>query len=117
MLVGRQILPGNVEWDAEGLGVFLEVGEPAAVFWAVPGIDRSVIQGQCFVGDDEVQVEVDGVAEALAAGAGAKGIVEAEEARFGLGGGTMAGAALEGGGEAVELVRSAAFRIARGTSS
>ena len=55
------------------------------------------------VGDDEVGVEVDGVAEALAARAGAVGIVEGEEARLGLAVGAMAGGALEGGGEAEAL--------------
>ena len=56
-------------------------------------------EGLGFVGDDEVGVEVDGVAEALAAGAGAVGIVEGEEAGFGLAVGAVAGGALECGGE------------------
>ncbi len=52
------------------------------------------------VRDDEAGVEVDGVAEALAAGARAVGIVEGEEARLGLAIGAVAGGALKGGGEA-----------------
>jgi hypothetical protein len=61
------------------------------------------------VGDDEVGVEVDGVAEALAARAGAVGIVEGEEARLGLAVGAVAGGALEGGGEAKRGLRSRRF--------
>ena len=47
------------------------------------------------VGDDEVEVEVDGVAEALATGTCAEGIVEAEEARLRLAARTMTALALE----------------------
>ena len=69
-----------------------------------PGGDGAVGEGFGFVGDDEVGVEVDGVAEALAARAGAVGVVEGEEARLGLAVGAVAGGALEGGGEAVACV-------------
>ena len=70
----------------------------------VHGCDGAVGEGLRLVGDDEVGVEVDGVAEALAAWAGAVGIVEGEEARLGLAVGAMAGGALEGGGEAQRAV-------------
>ena len=88
------------------------VGMPAALaarfispWWArylvvVQGCDGAFVEGLGVVGDDEVGVEVDGVAEALAARAGAVGIVEGEEAGLGLAVGAMAGGALEGGGEA-----------------
>ena len=71
-----------------------------AVLGRGPGGDGACVEGLGAVGDDEVGVEVDGVAEALAAGAGAVGIVEGEEAGLGLAVGAVAGGALEGGGEA-----------------
>jgi hypothetical protein len=71
-----------------------------AVFGGGPGGDCALVERLRLVGDDEVGVEVDGVAEALAARAGAVGIVEGEEARLGLAVGAVAGGALEGGGEA-----------------
>ncbi len=83
-----------------------------AVFGGGPGGDGAFGEGLRAVGDDEVGVEVDGVAEALAAGAGAVGIVEGEEARLGLAVGAVAGGALEGGGEA-EVLRL--LRSSRGT--
>ena len=71
-----------------------------AVLGGGPGGDGSLREGAGAVGKDEVGVEVDGVAEALAARAGAVGIVEGEETRLRLTVGAMAGGALECGGEA-----------------
>jgi len=45
-----------------------------------PGGDGALGEGAGAVGDDEVGIEVDGVAEALAARAGAERIIEREEA-------------------------------------
>ena len=70
-----------------------------AVFGGAPRGDGAVGEGFGFVGDDEVGVEVDGVAEALAAGTGAVRVVEGEEAGFGFAVGAVAGGALESGGE------------------
>ena len=71
-----------------------------AVLGGDPGGDGAFGEGFGFVGDDKVGVEVDGVAEALAARAGSVGVVEREEAGFGLAVGAVAGGAFEGGGEA-----------------
>jgi hypothetical protein len=49
-----------------------QIGEPGAVFGAVPGVDGAVVEAEAFVGNDQVQVEVHGVAEALAARTGAE---------------------------------------------
>ena len=76
----------------------------------IQGCDGAFVEGLRFVGDDEVGVEVDGVAEALAAGAGAEGVVEGEEARLGLAVGAVAGGALEGGGSGGMV----GFRFLRG---
>ena len=62
-------------------------------------------EAEAFVGNDQVQVEVHGVAEALAAGTGAEGIVEAEQARLRLAARAMAALALIGGGEAMARAR------------
>ena len=96
-----QIAPGNVEANAQLGGVLAKLGEPGAVLGAVPGIDCAGGERERFVGDDEVEVEVHGVAEALATGTCAKGIVEAEEARLRLAARTMAALALVRGAETV----------------
>ncbi len=48
-----------------------------------PGIDGALIDREGSVGDHQIHVVVDGVAEALAALAGSIGTVEAEQAGFG----------------------------------
>ena len=101
-----EVVPGDVGGDAFGLGGAFHLGVPGrAVLGLGPRVDGAGVEGFGAVGDDEVGVEVDGVAEALAARAGAVGIVEAEEARLGLAIGAVAGGALEGGGEAVLRTR------------
>ncbi len=81
-------------------GLLAQVGVPGTVFGAVPGIDCALGEAERLVGNDEVEVEVDCVAEALAARTCAEWIVEAEEARLGFCSGTMAVFALVGTGEA-----------------
>ena len=48
-----------------------------------PGFDRSVFQRQSGIWNDEIEIETDRVAKTLAARAGAVGIIETEESRFG----------------------------------
>ena len=103
LLVGGEVVPGDVGGDAGGFGGADHLAVVGAVLGGVPGGDGAFGEGLGAVGDDEVGVEVDGVAEALAAGAGSVGIVEGEEARLGLAVGAVAGGALEGGGEAEVL--------------
>ena len=78
----------------------LQLGEPGAILGPVPGIDGSVIQRQSLVGNDQVHVEVDGVAESLAARACAERVVEAEQPRLRFAPGPMAVRALVGRGKA-----------------
>ena len=113
LLVGGEVVPGDVGGDVGGFGGADHLAVVGAVFGGGPGGDGAVGEGFGFVGDDEVGVEVDGVAEALAARAGAVGVVEGEEAGFGLAVGAVAGGALEGGGEA-EVLRASASS-SRGT--
>ena len=76
--------PRNIERDVGLLGEALELGEERPVFGLGPGIDGAFVQGLRLVGNHQVEIEVDGVAETLAARAGAVGIVEGEQARLGL---------------------------------
>ena len=66
------------------LGEALQLGEQRTIFGLGPGIDGALVQGLRFVGNHQVEIEVDGVAEALAARTGAVRIVEGEQARLGL---------------------------------
>ncbi len=99
LLLRGQIPPGNVERNAvrhAQLGAFRS---DTSGIWA-GSRDRSRLRrGFRLIGNDEVEVEVDGVAESLAAGAGAVGIVEGEEARLGLAVLAVAGGALKGSGK------------------
>ena len=89
----------DVGGDGGGLGEADHFAVEGAVLGGGPRGDGALLEGAAAVGDDEVGIEVDGVAEALAAGAGAVGIVEGEEARLGLAVGAVAGGALECGGK------------------
>ena len=109
LLARGEVVPGDVGGDAGGFGGADHLAVVGAVFGGGPGGDGAVGEGLGLVGNDEVGVEVDGVAEALAARAGAVGIVEGEEARLGLAVGAMAGGALEGGGEAEVFARGFVF--------
>src|SRR5207302_7527732 len=100
LLVFGEIVPGDVGGDVGGFGGADHLAVVGAVLGGAPGGDGAVGEGLRFVGDDEVGVEVDGVAEALAAGAGAVGVVEGEEAGLGLAVGAVAGGAFEGCGGA-----------------
>src|SRR5581483_9909627 len=79
----------------ELLGGFPEVSQPGAVLRLRPRFDRAGVEGEVLVGDDEVHVEIDGVAEALAARAGAHRAVEAEQRGLGFYEGHAALLALE----------------------
>ena len=94
-----EVVPGDVGGDGCGAGEADHLAVEGAVFGGGPGGDGPLREGAGAVGKDEVWVEVDGVAEALAARAGAVGIVEGEETRLRLAVGAMAGGALEGGGK------------------
>src|ERR1019366_112206 len=79
-----QVAPGDVEWNAGAARVALHLGAEGTVLGLRPWLDRTLIQGEGWIGDDEVHVEVDGVAEALALRTRAVWIVKGEETRLGL---------------------------------
>ncbi len=99
LLRGVEVVPGDVGGDGGGAGEANHLAVEGAVLGGGPGGDGALREGAAAVGKDEVGVEVDGVAEALAARAGSVGIVEGEETRLRLAVGAMAGGALECGGE------------------
>ena len=79
-----QIFPGNVQPNAQLRRLTAKLGKPRAVFGAVPGIDRPVAEAEFLVGDDQVQIEVHRVTEALAARTCPERIIETEQARLRL---------------------------------
>ena len=122
-LVVGQLRPGHVEAKIDRLGRALQLDELGAIVRFAPRFDRVLIDRFRGVRHDQVHVELDDVAEPVTDSAGAKWIVEREEARlrhFVLDG---AVAALEALAEAVHdgrsisqldgKARTAAFRIGR----
>src|ERR1700683_4415819 len=99
LLFGRRVPAGDVDANAVLLCGAAEFGEERAVLGAIPRIDGALVERLRLVGNDEVEVEVDGVAEALATGARAVGVVKREEARLRLAVLAVTGFAFEGGGE------------------
>jgi len=85
---------GDVEADATGTAAAHDIQE-AAVGRGGPRLDGIPIEGERGIGDDPVHVVIDGVAETLAAGAGAEWVVEAEQRRLGRGKLDVAGLAGE----------------------
>ena len=67
LLVGGEIVPGDVCGDACGFCGSLHLAVVGAVFGGGPGGDGAFVERLRLVRDDEVGIEVDGVAEALAA--------------------------------------------------
>ena len=59
-------------------------GENGPIFWFGPRFNGAFGKGLRFIGDHEVHIEIDGVAESLAARTRAERIVEREEPRLGF---------------------------------
>ena len=77
LLGGGEVEPGDVGGDAGGPGGALHLAvDLGGTCVRGPGGDGALVEGLRFVRDDEVRVEVDGVAEALAAGQAPKGLLK-----------------------------------------
>ena len=76
------LAPRRVERHAEALGLFLQRRELGAVVRLGPRLHGALAQRLRLVRHDEVQVELDDVAEAVARRAGAERVVEREEPRL-----------------------------------
>ena len=82
----RQLLPRRLHIEAEFVAEALEqtVEVLRDLFAARPGGDGSGTEAEVFVRDDEVFVDLQACADAVAGGAGSEGRVEGERARFDL---------------------------------
>src|SRR5262249_22290483 len=91
--------PGHVERDPAASREALQLVLEVPVVRLVPGLDRALAEAPGLVGHDQVEVELDEVAEAVARRAGAEGVVEGEEPGLGLEEALGAARALEAVGE------------------
>src|SRR5215203_2135886 len=121
---GAEINPRYIEPDGAGLGSALQLREMRAVMRLGPRLDRALVDRLLLIRHDQLQVQLDNVAEAMAGRAGAEWVVERKQARLRIFVWDPAGPALEtlreqmldGGGSFGKLNRprcSAAFRIGR----
>src|SRR6516164_9728400 len=75
-MFGLQSGPRDIERNSPRPGKALQFGSQGAVLRLGPRLNRAFAQSLRGVRDDSLEVEVDGVAEALAAGTGAIGVIE-----------------------------------------
>ena len=94
LLVG-ELVPGHVEADVGGLRGALERGEVRPVVRLAPRLDRVLLDRLLLIGDDQVEVELHHVAEAVTGRARAERVVEREQPRLRQLVEDAAGAALE----------------------
>ena len=99
-LPGCQLAPGHVERDAMLPRRLAQLCLVGAIFGTGPRLDRPIVERSGLVRDDQIEIEVEGVAEALAARACAVGIVERKKPWFGLAINFVAALAFEGLGKA-----------------
>src|ERR1700722_4658452 len=75
--LGRgQLAKGNFNRNSFGAGEAAHVERGRAVAWFRPGMDCAVGEGFAFVGNDAIDIEIDGVAKTLTAGASSVRTVE-----------------------------------------
>ena len=96
LLLRGQLSPRRIQGNAMLHGGLAESRLIRAILRPGPGIDGALVQRLLLVRNDQVQVEIDGVAEALAALAGSVRIVEREQPGLGLAVDAMAELTLEG---------------------
>ena len=76
-----QVLEGRLHMDPVALDEGFEERQEYGGRLVAPGHDRPFTQGQLFIGDDQVRVEIFLHAQAEAGGTGAVGVVEGEHGR------------------------------------
>ena len=79
-LFGRELTPRHVRGDSTATRPFFGFLEQCAVAWFRPWFDGPVVEGLAGIGDDEIQIEIDGISETLAARARSVRIVKGEKA-------------------------------------
>ena len=115
LLVG-QVLPRHVEKHLRLLRRALQLRELRAVVRLGPRLDRALLDRLLRIRHDEIHVELDDVAEAVAGRAGAERVVEREQPRLRILVRDAAGAALEALGEQCMELRAGLRRLATGTA-
>ena len=83
-LLGSSSAQGTSSGMSACRGETLQFGEQRTVLRLGPRLDCALVQRLGFVRNDQIEIEVDGVAETLAARAGAVRIVEGKQARLRL---------------------------------
>src|SRR6266571_2543937 len=83
-LLGGKLPPVRVGGDAPRARPLLRILEERPIARLGPWFNGSVIEGLACIGDHEIQIEVDGVAETLAPRTRSVRIVEREKSRLGL---------------------------------
>src|SRR6201999_2062465 len=82
LLRRSQLPPRRVQRNAMLHGCFPQLRLVRAILGPRPGINRAVVQSLLLIRDDQVDIEINGVAKALATLARAVRIVEREQPRF-----------------------------------
>src|SRR5690349_5820176 len=80
-LFGRELTPRHVRGNSAAARPFFGFLEQCAVARLRPGFDGPVVEGLAGIGDHEIQIEIDGISETLAARTRSIRIVEGEKAR------------------------------------
>jgi len=63
LLLGIEVNPRHVERNVGLPGEALEFGEQGPVLGLGPRLDSALVQGKSLVGDNEVEIEINGVAK------------------------------------------------------
>src|ERR1700735_5204803 len=82
LLFGVEFVPGHVRRYPGLAREALQFGKQRPVLWLSPGLNGALIQSLSFIRNNKVEIEIDGVAEALAAGACSVRIIERKQTRL-----------------------------------
>ena len=84
LIFRAEFIPRHIQRNFSQSREAFEFREQRAIFRFGPGLNRTFIQSLAFVGDDQIEIEINGVAEPLAARTRSIGIVEGEQPRLRL---------------------------------
>src|SRR5207248_627893 len=79
-----QVLPRNIQRNAKHLGMAFQLSVERTILRFRPRFNGIVGQSFGFVGDDQIEVEINSIAEALAPWTSAEWVVKRKEAGLGL---------------------------------
>src|SRR5580658_8344950 len=84
LLFVAEFVPGNIQGNPDLAREPLKLGKQRTVFRLGPRLDRTFIQSFALVGNHQVEIEIDGIAKALASRASSIRIVKRKQAWLGL---------------------------------